>query len=242
MASLGPAFEREVRRINLRFNREVIEGLGVCPYARVGREGGASVVVVRAEGEPTVEALHEAVDWLTPQGEVEVAQVVFPRVTLDAGAFLAFGAQFATANAARYPRQRPTFVHAAFHPGLSYGTDHPSRLVPFFRRSPDPMVQLVRLSVLDAIHASKPRGTQFFDGDLSALTALLAQRRPESVTDRITRENHERAMAGELEVIAAIAADIAADRARSYAAAQREDDGEGESASTRPGGGDACGG
>ncbi len=225
MAAVGPAFEREVRRINLRFNREIIEGLGVCPYARVGREGGASLVFVRGESEPTVEILHETVDLLVGQPEVEVAQVVFPRVVLGPDDFLAFSSSFAAANAARYPKKRPVFVHAAFHPALSYGTDHPSRLVPFFRRSPDPMVQLVRLSVLDAIHASKPRGTQFFDGDMASLMAMLKEKRPESVTDRITRENHERAMAGGLAVIEGIARDIASDRASAYAAAEAEDGG-----------------
>lgn len=223
MSPLGQALEREVRRINLRFNREIIEGFSVCPYARVAREGKTSLVFVRAEEEPTVEALHEVVDELVQRPEVEVAQVVFPRVTLSASDFLSFSARFGEANAARTPRQRPPFVHAAFHPGLAYGTETPPRLVPFFRRSPDPMVQLVRLSVLDAIHASKPRGTQFFDGDLASMMELLKQKRPESVTDRITRENHERAMEGEMERIQAIHEDIARDRAQAYARAKQED-------------------
>jgi hypothetical protein len=221
---LGPALEREVRRINLRFNSEIIEGLGVCPYARVARGTGASVVVLRPEGSPTTGVLHGVVDELLGRPEVEVAQVVFPRVTLAAVDFLAFSARFGEENGARTPRQRPAFVHAAFHPGLAYGTETPPRLVPFFRRSPDPMVQLVRLSVLDAIHASKPRGTQFFDGDAAAMLALLKQqKRPESVTDRITRENHERALAGELGRIQAIHEDIARDRVQAYARAEQED-------------------
>lgn len=225
MPLLGPAFEREVRRINLRYNREVVEGLGVCPYARVGRETGGSVVVVRGDDELTTEALLEVVDQMAPRSEVEVVQVVFPRVTSGHARFVERAAEFAGANAARTPRQRPAFVHAAFHPDLAYGTDTPPRLVPFFRRSPDPMVQLVRLSVLDTIHASKPRGTMFFDGDPQALMAMLTQqqKRPESVTDRITRENHERALAGGLERIAAILEDIAQDRRRAYAEALAED-------------------
>ena len=223
MRPLGPAFEREARRIHLRFNREIIEGLGVCPYARVARETGGGIILLRPEVTPTTAILHEIVDELVGRRGVEVAQVVFPRATLSAGEFLDFSARFGEENAARTPRQRPTFVHAAFHPGLAYGTETPPRLVSFFRRSPDPMVQLVRLSVLDAIHASKPRGTQFFDGDAASLLELLRQKRPESVTDRITRENHERAMAGELERILAIQEDIARDRALAYARAEQED-------------------
>lgn len=231
MSPLGKALEREVRRINLRFNREIIEGFSVCPYARVARETRASLVYVRAEQEPTVEALHEVVDELVGQPEVEVAQVIFPLARLSAQDFLAFSARFGEANAARTPRQRPPFVHAAFHPALAYGTETPPRLVPFFRRSPDPMVQLVRLAVLDSIHASKPRGTQFFDGDLASMMEMLKQKRPESVTDRITRENHERALAGELERIRAIHEDIARDQAEAYEKARREDEAQ-ERAST----------
>jgi hypothetical protein len=77
------------------------------------------------------------------------------------------------------------------------------------------MVQLVRLSVLDSIHANRPRGTQFFDGDPSEFLKLL-RGRPESVTDRITRENHERALDGELARIEVLMGEIAADRAASY--------------------------
>jgi hypothetical protein len=223
MNPLGAALEREVRRINLRFNREIIEGLGVCPYARVARERAQSIVFVRPEDPPTHGALFEVIDELLARPEVEVAQVIFPRVQASAHDFSAFSASFGEANAARTPRQRPAFVHAAFHPGLAYGTETPPRLVPFFRRSPDPMIQLVRLAVLDSIHASKPRGTQFFDGDPAAMLELLRQKRPESVTDRITRENHERALAGELERIQALHDDIARDREASYARAAAED-------------------
>ncbi|MCS6901558.1 MAG: hypothetical protein RMJ98_18420, partial [Myxococcales bacterium] len=223
MRPLGPAFEREARRIHLRFNQEIVEGLGICPYARIARETGGGVILLRPEPIPTTEILHGIVDELAGQPRIEVAQVVFPRATLSAAEFLEFSARFGEENGARTPRQRPTFVHAAFHPRLAYGTETPPRLVPFFRRSPDPMVQLVRLSVLDAIHAGKPRGTQFFDGDLASLLELLRQKRTESVTDRITRENHERAMAGDLERIQAIHEDIAQDRERSYALAEQED-------------------
>ena len=48
------------------------------------------------------------------------------------------------------------------------------------------------------------------------IAALLATR-PESVTDRITRENHEAAVGGNLEHVSAIFQDILADRARTYA-------------------------
>ncbi len=225
-SSWWPAFEREVLRINRRYNLEIIEALGVCPYARGARGSGASTVLVLPVEEASVEALLAVVEALEPQGEIEVAQVVMPLAVGAPAAFSEVAARFGEANAKRHGGKRPVFVHAAFHPQLTYYTDTPARLVPFFRRSPDPMVQLVRLSVLDSIHANRPRGTQFFDGDPSEFLRLL-RARPESITDRITRENHERALAGELAQIEGLMAEIHADRAASYhpfldSAARRE--------------------
>ncbi len=208
-------FVAEVLRVHARFNAEVIEGLDVCPYARPARVVGASVRRVSLSTEVSA-TLHEIEAELGPRTEVEVAQIIFPRVTLGAQELLRVGSAHAEERAARV-HGRPNFVHAVFHPELPYGIDTPSRLVPFFRRAPDPMIQLVRLEVLDSIHRSKPRGSQFFSGGADELAKLLAEPRPESVTDRITRENHARALAGELERISAILADIAADRARAYA-------------------------
>lgn len=208
-------FVAEVLRIHARFNAEVIEGLDVCPYARPARASGASVRRVSLSTDVPA-ALREIEAELGPAREIEVAQVVFPLVQLGAQELMHVGSAHAEARSAR-AGGRPIFVHAVFHPDLAYGVDTPSRLVPFFRRAPDPMIQLVRLEVLDAIHRSKPRGSQFFSGSPEELARLLAEPRPESVTDRITRENHERALAGEHDRIAAILADIAADRARSYA-------------------------
>lgn len=211
------SFEQEVLRINARFNTEIIEGVSACPYARPARVAGSSQrrVVMASDARSALDGLMGVAADLAPREEVEVAQVIFPLIGLDAAAFQGFASDFGRANAALRPG-RPVFVHAAFHPELPYSAETPSRLVPFFRRSPDPMIQLVRLAVLDAIHQAKPRGTQFFSGTAEEIAALLATR-PESVTDRITRENHEAAMDGNLAHVSAIFQDILADRARSYA-------------------------
>ena len=207
--------EAEVLRINLRFNVEVIEAFTVCPYARGSRNTGTSHRRVAWLRELDVEAFLAIVEDVEKDETGEVAQVVLPLLRVSVEAFLEFAAEMGRRNAARKPG-RPAFVHAAFHPELPYATDAAPRLVPFFRRSPDPTIQLVRLGVLDAIHEGKPRGTQFFDGPPEAILKMLSEK-PESVTDRITRENHENALAGDLERIAAVVEDIARDRQRSYA-------------------------
>ena len=212
-----PSFEDEVLRINARYNREIVEALHVCPFARGARVGGTSVRRVVLGETLVMAAMVSVIEELEREAAVEVAQVIFPRVVLDARAFQEFASDLGPVNAARHAPARPIFVHAAFHPDLPYFSDTPPRLVPFFRRSPDPMIQLVRLCTLDAVHADKPRGTQFFGGDPGMVLALLAER-PESVTDRITRENHAAAIeGGGLARIGAIFGDILEDRRASYA-------------------------
>jgi hypothetical protein len=224
------SFEAEVLRINGRYNAEIIEALDLCPYAAPARQGGTSVRRVLWEPTLSVAALVQVADRLATDPDLEVAQVILPLVRVTAGEMLSFGQAFGEANAqrareaydaaeGRRPNRRPTFVHAVFHPDLPYKTDTPAQLVPFFRRSPDPFVQLVRLTVLDEIHARRPRGTQFFDGSLEDLSRLLAEKPVKSVTDLITDENHRRATEeGALAQISAVFRDIVEDRDRSYAA------------------------
>ena len=210
------ALEEQVLRINGRYNAELIESHQLCPYARGARLAGSSVRRVVGVTEASVGAVLAVIGELEARPEVEVAQLIFPLLELGPGAFQDFATEVGRANAARGPG-RPVFVHAAFHPDLPYSAESGPRLVPFFRRSPDPLIQLVRLSVLDAIHASRPRGTMFFQGSPEEMAAVLRDR-PESVTDLITRENHERAAAGGLAAMAAVLDDIATDRDASYAA------------------------
>ncbi len=206
------ALTREALRINERFNLEIIEAIDVCPYARPARGAGTSERFVVTSGEP-LERLVAIAAELAPRSSIEVAQVIFPRLTksLDATAVQELGRQFAARSG-----RTPVFVHAAFHPELAYSDKTPSQMVPFFRRAPDAMIQLIRHEVLERIHASKPRGTQFLSGSAGEIAKLL-EKRPESVTDRITRENHERAMAGARARIEAVFADILRDRDAAYA-------------------------
>jgi hypothetical protein len=208
------AFEQEVLRINDRFNLEIIEGNKICPYARGARQAGSSVREVCPIDEARVPAVIAVLEGLEARSEIEVAQVIFPLLPLDAGAFQEFASEVGRANAGR-TAGRPLFVQAAFHPELEYSTATPHRLVPFFRRSPDPMIQFVRLSVLDGLHEGRARGTMFFDGSMADLQAMLSTRK-ESVTERITRENHAAAVAGALQVLAGIQDEIRADRAQAY--------------------------
>jgi hypothetical protein len=101
---------------------------------------------------------------------------------------------------------------ADFHPDATADVGSPARLVPFLRRSPDPLLQLVPLSLLDSVRAAPPAA------DLAAQAEMLSGQAPPprgDVADRIAAENHERVtrVMGDFE---AVLAAIAEDRRRSY--------------------------
>ena len=101
---------------------------------------------------------------------------------------------------------------AEFHPDATIDLATPARLVPFLRRSPDPLLQLVPLELLDRVRAH----TAVVDITEQAqmLGGLAAPLRGD-IADTLAETNHTRVIA-EREAIAAILDDIAADRRRSY--------------------------
>ena len=112
-------------------------------------------------------------------------------------------------------RRNAAFVGAVFHPDSALRSATPAQAVGFFRRAPDPTLQLVRLSVLDA--GARPARRQvhvrFFDGGVGGAEEARA-RLPTS--ERIARDNHALAMRDGISTLQAIYDDIRADRQRSY--------------------------
>jgi hypothetical protein len=208
-------FEAEVLRINRRYNLEFVEAFALCPYAMPARKEGTSLSYVLWLQEPQEEqALHQLLPYLADPA-VEVLQIIFPLLLVPATVFQRFVTRLGSClDKATVGKGK--FVLASFHPELPYSCATAARLVPFFRRSPDPLVQVVRLAVLDAIHQHRPRGTLFFDGSAEALQRLLAEKKP-SVTEHISSVNYEAALGGKLPRMEEVLRDIDADRAQAYA-------------------------
>ena len=89
----------------------------------------------------------------------------------------------------------------------------PARLVPFLRRSPDPLLQLVPFAVLDAV-----RAPQLVADRAQQAQILVGGGEPPkpAVADRIAAANHARVAPSLPELTARLDA-IAADRDTSYA-------------------------
>ena len=166
---------------NDRYLREFVEALELCPFARRCRETGRLARRV-LRGEQPAEATAAVVRELeaTREDEVEVALLIFPEITSGVKAFDRFR------DEVRGWLRR--FYCVAFHPDLPMDLSDANRAVAFLRRSPDPTLQLVRISTLDRVRSGRPAGSFYVDPsklsaeDLRSLESV-------SVSEQIARAN-----------------------------------------------------
>jgi hypothetical protein len=165
------ALAREAVRVYRRYEEEIVEALNLCPWAeRARREGRVRERVVLATALEPGLAL-EAVEALAADADVEIGLLLFPRLTTTPADFERFVSALARADSERRKVGSAPFAMAAFHPGAVLDLADPERMIPFFRRSPDPTVQLVRCSSLDRVREGFHEGTAFVDIDAIATRA-----------------------------------------------------------------------
>ena len=215
-ASDDEALIFEARRLHERYTVEVIERFDLCPFARRARQVGAveRFVLLQSseEPEPTLEVIRALEARPDPP---PVAIVIYPRLGLPYRRFDDFAARIKERDQARHGG-KPVFVSATFHPDYPLDPRSPASLVPFFRRSPDPSLQLVSLKVLEDARGAH-HGKFLFDGTAEGWQEVLRRIKTRSVTDRIGDDNRatfEREGAAAFE---SLFADLRADRARTYA-------------------------
>ena len=171
---------------NDRYVIDLLERENLCPYARAGRERGATARFVHfadtADAEPVARIFGE----VAPSGTgLEVVQVIFPLVQVEAAVFARFVNDVTEALNRR--EERPVFASAALHPGLGYRRESPTGLISLFRHAPDPTLQWVRLETLDNIYRGRKGGTSFVD--LTKLAAVLEATPKRDLYDEIARAN-----------------------------------------------------
>ena len=105
---------------------------------------------------------------------------------------------------------------AEFHPDAALDLATPARLVPFLRRSPDPMLQLVPLALIDAVRATHGAPPAVLTRQAMMLGGHAAPARELAV--EIAAANHATVAAAHAAIAAALD-DIAADRRAAYARA-----------------------
>jgi hypothetical protein len=196
----------EVRRVLDRYLVEVVETYDLCPWAKSARLGG-EVAVEILWGTPTIEAWTDAARGLLARRETRVAMVLAPEIEAPPAELRVIRN--------RVSSRITTAGIADFHPDVTADTASPARLVPYLRRSPDPLLQLVPLALLDSV-----RGASHSPAIMDQAQILSGQAPPPriDVADRIAEQNHGRVTA-RLEAFEAVLAAIAEDRRTSYARA-----------------------
>jgi hypothetical protein len=167
---------------NDRYLREFVEALELCPFARKCRETGRLDRRVLRGARPA-EATLVAVRELEQMREetVEVALLIYPEF---AGGRLAFE-EFRD----EVRKSLRLFYCVAFHPDLPMDLSDANRAVSFLRRSPDPTLQLVRVTTLDRVRSGRPTGSFYVDAATISPAELSALEQSISVSEQIARAN-----------------------------------------------------
>jgi hypothetical protein len=210
------ALVAEAIRIYRRYALEIVEELGLCPWAEHARRTGRVLEQVLLAETPDVEPALAAIQAVVGRPEIEILLLIFPRLGLDRRGFEHYLGAIREADAALYELGGIPFAMAAFHPDAEPELDEPERLIPFLRRTPDPTIQLVRRSVLERVRAHSPEGTGFVDLRLLGTNpSLLAQ--PPSLRERIAAANLGTVLNVGVDAVEARLAGIRLDRDDSYA-------------------------
>lgn len=212
------ALVAEAKRINLRYVVEFVEAYNLCPWAERARLDGHVAQRVCLDGDLSLEGPLAIVDEVAKDPSIEVGLLIFPRLDVDRREFERFVGRLRTEDAARAGLGGPALAMAAFHPVADPSTDSPYRLVPFIRRSPDPTIQLVRRSVLDAIRRPGDHGTDYVDPTKVDILEFLTKKRRPPLHERVAQANLETLVELGLDRAGDVLDAIVEDRDRAYAA------------------------
>lgn len=195
----------DVHRVLGRYIAEIVEKYGLCPWAHQARISGAIGTEI-LWGTPTIDAWLTCTSVLFAQPKVQIAMIVAPELACSPADFRVMRDHVSA---------RLTHVGVAeFHPDAPLDLATPARLVPYLRRSPDPMMQLVPLQLLEAA-----RGRVVLPVGRGAQAQMLggfAPRPKPGLAEQVAAANHARALR-DVDAITSVLADIRADRDRTYA-------------------------
>lgn len=157
-----PIDDAEVHRIHARYLEEVVEGLGLCPFARHSREQGRvhRPLFRVADDAPDPRPVADAIAKITT--DHDDAEIILATFVDPGGRFSTPAAfeTFVTRVRAAYDKlDAPLYFMVAFHPRLdeTIDTARPltkDTLVPLIRRTPDPVIQCVNAAVLERARAN----------------------------------------------------------------------------------------
>lgn len=179
--------ELESRRLCQRYIDEVVLPFSLCPWAQPALQQGNVQIFVITDHFDSPASLHEAALKVrrvcsgAARPSVELILVLLPRCSYS---------RLEMDDLLREIRDQgeSAFALAAFHPDAEQDTSSPERFIPYLRRSPMPMIQGVRTSVLDKIDPARGAGTSYFDPEGMDLTKL-DEPPPEPLRLRVAKAN-----------------------------------------------------
>jgi hypothetical protein len=208
------AFESEVVRVYRRYQSEIVEACGLCPWAERARiDKKTREWVIPETDRANSESSLAAMDELFGEDHLEIAFLIYPNLKATRVEFERFVGRVRDADSRRHPLGKIPFMFAAFHPEAAPDVSNPERLIPFLRRTPDPTIQLVRGSVVEKIRGRTPQGTQFFD--TRTLLENIVPPQP-AVGEKIAQANLETVQKIGVDEIRRRLDDILRDRNESY--------------------------
>src|SRR5688572_7085408 len=215
--SYEQALAREALRLNARYVSEVVERFGLCPWAeRARREGRVKTLVLLQDSPTLFEPSLSSMAELAADETVEIAMLVYPRLTLGRLDFEHFARQLRQLDAQRYDVSCIPLAMAAFHPDAAPDMSDAERLIPFLRRTPDPTLQLVRYAVIERARGQFSEGTEFFQAGLHDVDR--PEKKPIRLREQIARNNLESVRDAGLVTFEAVLSDIRRDRDQTYRA------------------------
>jgi hypothetical protein len=212
-----PRFISEAKRVHLRYLVEVVEAFGLCPWAKEARTKGRvnmHVTLVTAL-DPSV--LLAEVEACMHAPETEIGMLICPLLPVTPKQFRHVTAGIRAAEERQRARGEQQIAIADFHPIAAFDVTTPERLVPFLRRAPDPMLQIVRTDVLARVRRSQDHGTSYFDPSMLASLDQLSAPTP-SLAARVAQANARTLQQIGQDKLEAILRDIHADRHNTYEA------------------------
>lgn len=185
----------ETRRLCQRYIDEIILPYSLCPWAAPALSNGSVQISVitghfaaPADIGRASTAARQVLDACTEEA-IELVLIVLPQSTFSRLEMDDLLRHLRQARAHIEDQQGElAFALAAFHPEALPDTTTAERFIPYLRRSPDPMIQAVRSTVLRKIDPSRGAGTAYFDVKNMSLESL-ASPTPEPLRTRIAKTN-----------------------------------------------------
>ena len=187
----------ETTRLTQRYIDDVVLAFNLCPWAAPALVAGkVEIAVISAsfvwpqDGARLAAEVRQRLTRVAPSAELTL--VVMPCLSCSRLEMDELLRKVRTQEGSGEEQDRELdFALAGFHPDAPLDGSSPERLIPYLRRSADPLIQGVRRSVLDKIDTGRGSGTAFFDPETMSLGELAAGQEKKSLRLKIAQQNHQ---------------------------------------------------